>query len=234
MADQHAITIHWNNVVLESIKLTKTSPPLAARALAMVHTAIYDAWSIYHRNALSTTTGKYIKRYEQYEEGDIEQALSFAAFRVCNNLFWTALPINHKQLFTKLMHHLNYDPNNSSINTHSPAGIGNLIGNLIIDYRNGDGANQSGMPYSVDAWSDYSGYLPPNPPVPAPIKNINLWQPLTGADKVSQTFIAAQWPMVRPFALESSKQFRPPPPFTDFNEPKEFRKQAEEIFEFSQ
>jgi len=38
------ISLHWNQLALEAIKYTQTSPPLAARALAMVHTSMYDAW----------------------------------------------------------------------------------------------------------------------------------------------------------------------------------------------
>jgi PAP2 superfamily len=35
--------LHWNEVVLQAIRAEKTPPPVAARALAIVHTAIYDA-----------------------------------------------------------------------------------------------------------------------------------------------------------------------------------------------
>jgi hypothetical protein len=35
--------LRWNNVMLEAIKAEKTSPPMAARNMAIVHAAIYDA-----------------------------------------------------------------------------------------------------------------------------------------------------------------------------------------------
>ena len=33
----------WNETALDAIRLDKTPPPKAARALAILHTAIYDA-----------------------------------------------------------------------------------------------------------------------------------------------------------------------------------------------
>ena len=55
------LCLQWNQLTLEAIKLTKTSPPLAARVLAMVHTAMYDAWSVYQQKAISTSTALLIK-----------------------------------------------------------------------------------------------------------------------------------------------------------------------------
>ena len=59
---QRLLALQWNQLTLDAIKITNTSPPLAARALAMVHTAMYDAWSVYNKCAFSTTTSRYIKQ----------------------------------------------------------------------------------------------------------------------------------------------------------------------------
>ena len=37
------VVIDWNNVALEAIRVDRTSPPKAARALACVHVAMFDA-----------------------------------------------------------------------------------------------------------------------------------------------------------------------------------------------
>ncbi len=55
------ISLQWNQLILDAIKYTQTSPPLAARALAMTHTAMYDAWSVYNSKAISSHTALYIK-----------------------------------------------------------------------------------------------------------------------------------------------------------------------------
>ncbi|MDQ6890593.1 MAG: hypothetical protein M3Z56_10005, partial [Bacteroidota bacterium] len=77
------LALQWAQLTLDAIKLTNTSPPLAARALAMVHTAMYDAWSVYNKCAFSTTTSRYIKRYDEgCGENEIEKTFSYAAYRV--------------------------------------------------------------------------------------------------------------------------------------------------------
>ena len=65
LSDTKPLPLQWNQLTLDAIKFTNTSPPLAARALAMVHTAMYDGWSVYNKCAFSTTTARYIKRYEE-------------------------------------------------------------------------------------------------------------------------------------------------------------------------
>jgi hypothetical protein len=37
------VVIDWNNVALDAIRVDKTPPPRASRALACVHAAIFDA-----------------------------------------------------------------------------------------------------------------------------------------------------------------------------------------------
>ncbi|HWN40671.1 MAG TPA: hypothetical protein VNW71_00530, partial [Thermoanaerobaculia bacterium] len=37
------VVLDWNNVTLDAIRVDKTSPPKASRALAIVHVAIFDA-----------------------------------------------------------------------------------------------------------------------------------------------------------------------------------------------
>ncbi|PYQ36687.1 MAG: hypothetical protein DMF55_03955, partial [Acidobacteria bacterium] len=37
------VVIDWNNAALAAIKVDRTPPPKAARALAILHVAIYDA-----------------------------------------------------------------------------------------------------------------------------------------------------------------------------------------------
>jgi hypothetical protein len=42
-----SVVLAWNQQVLNAIVATRTDPTIAARALAVVHTAIYDAWAAY-------------------------------------------------------------------------------------------------------------------------------------------------------------------------------------------
>jgi hypothetical protein len=43
------IVVQWNNAALQGVRDSKLGPPMVARALAIVHTCIFDAWSAYDR-----------------------------------------------------------------------------------------------------------------------------------------------------------------------------------------
>ena len=228
------LSLQWNQLTLDAIKLTRTSPPLAARALAMVHTAMYDAWSVYNKCAFSTTTSRYIKRHEDgCGENEIEKTFSYAAYRVLTDLFWSALPPENRDMFRDLMIKYNYYPDDCSFDIKTAQGIGNLVARLINDYRHGDEANQLGILFHFAPWSDFSGYQPVNPPQPADVKDINHWQPLLVGGK-AQHFLVPHWPLVKSFALTSAKQFRPDPPYNMKDSPNEFKKQAQEIISISE
>ena len=140
---QKPLVVQWNQLTLEAIKITNTSPPLAARALAMVHTAMYDSWSVYNKCAFSTTTSRYIKRYgENCGENEIEKTFSYAAYRVLTDLFWLKLPVAKRNVFRDLMNQCDFNPDDCSMDITTAAGIGNLVARLILDYHHGDEANQ--------------------------------------------------------------------------------------------
>src|ERR1700687_5700601 len=52
-----SVVIHWNNAALQGVRDSKLGPPMVARALAIVHTCIYDAWAAYDQHALGTQLG---------------------------------------------------------------------------------------------------------------------------------------------------------------------------------
>src|SRR3989454_4502751 len=51
------VTIQWDNAALQAIRVTKPGPPIVARALAIVHTTMYDAWAAYDDQAVGTRLG---------------------------------------------------------------------------------------------------------------------------------------------------------------------------------
>jgi hypothetical protein len=48
------LALQWDEVTLQAIRDTRPFPTVAARALAIVHTAIYDAWAAYDSVAVDT------------------------------------------------------------------------------------------------------------------------------------------------------------------------------------
>jgi hypothetical protein len=207
-----SVVIQWNRAFLEAVRASKLGPPMVARALAIAHTCIYDAWAAYDHKALGTRLGGSLRR-PPYERtlSNRAQAISFAAFRAAVDL----LPGSRSTVFEPLMRTLGYNGADTSTDSSTPTGIGNVAAQAVLDFRHGDGANQlgdtlggsPGVPYS-----DYTGYAPVNDPLdirvpfdPATVRDANFWQPLRFVDGsgnvVTQGFVGAQWPRVATFAV---------------------------------
>jgi hypothetical protein len=147
-------------------------------------------------------------------------AISFAAYRAAVDLF----PGDKATVFDPLMERLGYDPNDTSTDATTAAGVGNVAARAVLAFRHRDGANQlgdepagsPGVPYS-----DYTGYSARNNAMDlrasfdsAAVHDPNHWQPLRYIDAtgtvVTQPFVGAQWQRVTPFALKSASQMRSP------------------------
>jgi hypothetical protein len=62
-------------------------PPIVARALAILHTAIFGAWSAYDPVAIGTQLGSSLRRpASEHFDANKEQAISFAAYRTLVDL----------------------------------------------------------------------------------------------------------------------------------------------------
>lgn len=53
------VVVAWNEVALQAIRASHPTPPVAARALAILHTCMYDAWAAYAPVALGTRLGEF-------------------------------------------------------------------------------------------------------------------------------------------------------------------------------
>jgi hypothetical protein len=222
--------LQWNRTALDAVSAGTLGPPMVARALAIVHTAMFDAWAAYDGVAVGTRLGGSLRRPAAERTLDNKRvAVSYAAYRALVDLFPAQVA-----RFDARMAALGLDPANKSQDISTPAGIGNVSSAAVLAFRHFDGANQSGsLGPSGLPYSDYTGYAPVN--TPDVISDPNRWQPLrfvarNGATVV-QTFLGAQWQHVVPFALASAGQFRPPPPkrFPDGL----YRKQAEDLIRMS-
>ena len=206
-----SISVLWDRAVQQAAIDTALGPTIVSRAYAMLHTAMFDAWAAYDRIAIATQLGDELQRPEvEITEANKEKAMSFAAYRVLTDLF----PENVAD-FDELMDELGFDPNNTTTNITTAAGIGNVSAEVLLAFRREDGSNQEGdnpngilgVPYS-----DISNYEPVNPPGD-PIY-IERWTPERvpidaepGAEIKIQNFLTPHWGNVTPFALESGSQF---------------------------
>ena len=209
------VVIQWNQAALQGVRDSKLGPPMVARALAIVHTCIYDAWAAYDKRALGTQLGRSLRqRRSERTEANKNEAISFAAYRAAVDLF----PGDDETVFRPLMEQLGYDPDDTSTDTHTPSGVGNVACDAVLQFRHHDGSNQTGdLSASGVPYSDYTGYVSVNPPSPVPpdpalVIDPNRWQPLQYFDAthtwVTQSFVGAQWYQVIPFTLRFGDEFR--------------------------
>ena len=209
------INVEWNAVMLQAIRDTKPGPPMTARAIAIVHTCIYDTWAAYDAKASGTQFGGNLRQPQGARTaGNKRQAISYAAYMALADLY----PSQKTKFAAKLMA-LGYDTSASSLaatGASTPAGVANTACGAVLAFRHADGSNQLGnTPGGTTApYSDYTGYQPVN--TPTQLTDPNRWQPLAvpnAAGVVStQKFITPHWMKVAPFALTSANQFLPPPP----------------------
>jgi len=209
--------VQWDNAALQGVRDSHLGPPMVARALAIAHTCMFDAWAAYDKKAIGTQFGDRLRRpKEERTLANKNEAISFAAYRALVDLF----PLSKTSVFDPLMTSLGYDLNNLTINTYTPAGIGNVACAAVLAFRHGDGSNQLGDLHP-GAYSDWTGYISVNtastvPVNPGLVLDPNHWQRLTYDDGatvpmphiVTPSFVGAQWYRVVPFAMTSPDQFR--------------------------
>jgi hypothetical protein len=201
-----SLVIRWDDAALEAIRRTRLGPPMIARALAVAHTAMYDAWSVYDARAVATRLDPSLRRpaSERTEENKA-RAISQAAYRALSDL----LP-QEEPRFSAFMRELGYDQGDFSTNPATAVGIGNLAAEAVLAFRHHDGSNQLGD-LAPGTYLDYTNYQPVNEATR--IVDPNRWQPLVVPDQqggvTTQRFVAPHWGLVKPFAMTSGDQFRP-------------------------
>ena len=151
----------WNAAALAEVRLSRSlrnGPPIVARALAIAHTCMYDAWAAYDDVAVSTTDTDGNRRRPVAERTDENKAkaVSFAAYRCLTNLYPDgSLPPPLAQPSVRLQGMLvsrgydlaetcNTDDECRAADPTTPAGIGNIAAQAVIDARRHDGSNQYG------------------------------------------------------------------------------------------
>ena len=194
-----SVAMQWNEELLFSLRGGRLGPPMTARAIAIVHTCLYDAWACYDDVANTTQVGVTRRPAAERTRANQERALSYAAFRALSNLF----PDDFVRLSQRL-ESLGYSASDATEQADSPTGVGNHCARLIIEGRAVDGANQA------KGYADTTGYVPVN--TPDVINDPSQWQPLRFANGKAPSYIAPHWGKVRPFALASGSSLRPSAP----------------------
>jgi hypothetical protein len=220
--DDNAILI-WDEMLLRAIRLhpPQTGPTVTSRALAVLHTATYDAWAAYDSVAVPTLVNGNVRQPASERTGQAgldnkREAISYAAYTVLRDLFPVARYPNIAQAkWDEQMVAMSYptDPSTPS----AAATVGIQAANAVTASRADDGSNQ------VGGYADTTNYHSVNT-----WDTVNVpwrWQPLCvpnsnpppdaepcGPGKFVQKAYTPQWKNVTPFALNAPNQFKPPGP----------------------
>jgi hypothetical protein len=188
-------------------------PTIGSRNLAIVVTAMYDAWAAYDTQAVGTRLGGKLRRPPaERTDANKTRAIGYAITRVLLDIYsedaaWIKAEVRKHGV----------DPEDLSTDLSTPQGVGNTAAAALLAYRHHDGANQLGDEVGSNGkpYSDWTYYKCVNQPGPAPMTDPNCWQPIPFDDGKGGTivigFLTPHWYRVKPFALERTDQFRPGP-----------------------
>ena len=143
----------WNETALNAIKLDKTAPPKAARALAILHTAIYDAV-----NGITQTHERYLVSGKPSGPASPEAAVSAAAHLVLVRLFpaqQAAIDATHNKALAAIA---NSPEKNNGVHW------GEWAANIIVVARSTDGGEEAEAYVPKNAPGEWQ----PTPPDSAP------------------------------------------------------------------
>ena len=143
----------WNAAALAAIRAEKTPPPVASRALAILHTAIYDAVNGILRTHEPYLVGGFVSR-----SASVEAAASAAAHRVLVSLF-SAEKDAFDDYYQAALASLPAQPQ-----TRAGIAWGETVAEKILAFRAADGADTAmQQPTGVGP-----GFWVPTPPAFAP------------------------------------------------------------------
>ena len=147
------VVTDWNTAALKAIRIDRTPPPSASRALAVLHASIYDAV-----NGISRMRDPYFVQSRVPASASIEAAASAAAHEVLANLF-PARAASFDSLHTAILAGIRNGPQKAT-------GIawGLSVADQILTWRANDNADAIVVPPSGPG----PGYWAPTPPAFAP------------------------------------------------------------------
>ncbi|MFY7929458.1 MAG: vanadium-dependent haloperoxidase [Oligoflexus sp.] len=207
-------------------------PTIISRQTMLFTTAMFDAWAAYDSKAVGTILGSNFRRPEKERtQKNQEQAIAYAGYRILEHLFGTV----DQQWLEKTFREAGFEPKLDTKDPSSPIGVGNMVAAALIDARRYDGSNSDGSEVGSNGkpYSDYTFYSPRN--TVDKIFDPDRWQQITftlaDGKKLTPNFLTPHWYRVKPVALESSSQFRAPPPPLVGSE--QLKKEVEENVRFN-
>jgi hypothetical protein len=186
---------------------------LVLRFTTLITNAWFDASAPYHPTAVGIYSRLGRRPAAEATNRNINIACLYASFRVLNSLLPKRNPDWRAMLLSAGL-----NPDDTTENNTTPAGLGNRAGKAIVAFREQDGMNQlgdaGGQKYNLQPYSDYTGYAPVN--TADQLRDPSRWQPRIvaaggGIFRV-QEFVTPQYRKVRPYSYFTPNQFSVPRP----------------------
>jgi len=139
VSDKNDVVLRWNDLTLDAVRREETPPPMAARNLAMVHVAIYDAV-----NAITGTHARYLLTIKPLPGASPEAAAASAAHRILIELY----PRQRATLDQALRESLSDVPegDGKAFGKH----LGQYVAERVLHWRSQDGMDRQ-MTYAPEA-----------------------------------------------------------------------------------
>lgn len=206
------IAYRWTGIALmataRDTELLSPRPTITSRYLALIQTAVYDAWSRYDSVAQAVYLNEARQPRSKHSIDAKQVAVSYAAYRSISTYYPHSI-----DLAVALMDSLGLDTASSRVRESVPASVGFRAADDVFLHRFKDGSNatgeEGGAPYS-----DYTAYEPVN----SPDSNFVLqrWQPKyferASGERFAPSCLTPYWQHVDCFALKSADEFRCGPP----------------------
>jgi hypothetical protein len=191
--------VRWDRILLDVLRDDRSAPTIAARALAVLHTCMYDAWAAYDPVAVGTRLGATLRRPPEERTLDAKREVVSRAAHLAATDLYPSLAAR----FDAALADEGYDLA-APAGEGAPAAVAEQACRAVLEYRHHDRSNQlgdepgsSGRPYA-----DWTGYQPGNEP--DHVRDPDRWQPLRTPDGQGgtsvQQFTTPHWGEVVPFA----------------------------------
>jgi hypothetical protein len=168
-----SLPLKWNQEVLVAIRVIAPPPTVGARNLAIVHTAMYNAWAAYDARAMDTQLGAALRRpAAERTTANQLKAISYAAYLAAIDQFPT-----QAEQFASFMRKLGYDPTQLNEDASKPEGVAMRSVQALLAYRHHDGSNQLGDLNPKGFYTDHTGFRPYRPTSPD-TADLNKWSPM--------------------------------------------------------
>lgn len=185
---------------------------LIADHILTVETAWFDAIAPYHETAVGIYSNLGRRPRSEATTHNRNVAVIYAAYTSLNATF-----PKFKADFDQMMAEAGLDPNNTSTDLTTAAGLGIMASRKVLQARQNDGSNRDGTAggrkYNPMPYADYTGYRPVN--TAYELRDPSRWQPqLVGKEGIFkiQQFVTPYWGRVKPVSYRSPAEFSVSPP----------------------